>query len=352
MLGVKVQRPDWPARYALWGLLLLALVLVPTVIDRLLPSFYLALATEMLIMGLFAMGFDLLMGYTGMISFGHAAFFGMGAYVAGLTMARLGLPFLAAMLLGILGATLTAAFVGFFAIRLKSVYFALLTFAFSQIFYQLAVSWTSFTGGFDGIALSMPMQIGPLNLRDRPTLYFFTLAVVLACYLCARRVVRSPFGTVLLTVRENELRAATLGYHVARYKQVAFILSGLLSGIAGTLMVPYQKFISPDLLFWELSGLVIVMVLLGGMGTLWGPLVGGAVVVFLREWLTGVSFIGKHSLLPLGLIFVVLVIFAPNGLAGLLARRRQPLLDDPDAAAGELATPRPAAQPLDAEPRL
>ena len=162
---------------------------------------------------------------------------------------------------------------------------------------------------------------------------------------------QSPFGTVLLTVRENELRAATLGYHVARYKQVAFVLSGLLGGIAGTLMVPYQKFISPDLLYWELSGLVIVMVLLGGMarsGDRWW----GAAVVFLREWLTGVSLIGKHHLLPLGLIFVLLVIFAPNGLAGLLARRRQPLLDDPDAESGELATPRPATQPLDAEPRL
>src|SRR5205823_7479458 len=116
-------------------------------------------------------------------------------------------------------------------------------------------------------------------------------AVALLCYLFARRVVQSPFGKALVLVRENELRAATLGYHVARYKQLAFILSGLIGGIAGTLMVPYQKFVGPDLLFWELSGLVIVMVLLGGMGTLWGPLVGGAVVVFLREWLTGVSWI-------------------------------------------------------------
>jgi len=350
--GVRAIPLPAPAQYVLPGLMVLLLVLVPALIDRFLPSFYLALATEMLIMGLFAMGFDLLMGYTGMVSFGHAAFFGMGAYVAGLTMLRFGLPFLPAMLLGILGATVAAAFVGFFAIRLKSVYFALLTFAFSQIFYQLAITWTSFTGGFDGVALSMPIALGPLNLRDRATLYFFVLVVVVLCYLFARRVVRSPFGTVLLTVRENELRAATLGYHVARYKQVAFILSGLLGGIAGTLMVPYQKFISPDLLFWELSGLVIVMVLLGGMGTLWGPLVGGAVVVFLREWLSGMGLIGKHHLLPLGLIFVVLVIFAPNGLAGLLARRRQPLLDDPDATAGELATPQPTTQPLDAEPRL
>jgi branched-chain amino acid transport system permease protein len=349
---VRTRLPAPWLRYALPGLLVLGLVLVPAVIDRFLPSFYLPLVTEMLIMGLFAMGFDLLMGYTGMVSFGHAAFFGMGAYVTGLTMLRFGLPVLPAMILGVLGATVAAAFVGFFAIRLKSVYFALLTFAFSQIFYQIAITWTAFTGGFDGAALSMPMQIGPLNLRDRATLYFFVLAIVLLCYLGARRVVQSPFGAVLLTVRENELRAATLGYHVARYKQVAFILSGLLGGIAGTLMVPYQKFISPDLLYWELSGLVIVMVLLGGMGTLWGPLVGGAAVVFLREWLTGVSLIGKHHLLPLGLIFVLLVIFAPNGLAGLLARRRQPLLDDPDAEAGELATPRRGTQPLDAEPRL
>ena len=272
-----------PSRlFALAGLV--ALAIVPWVLAR----HQLSLLTDLLIAGLFAMSLDLIMGYTGMVSFGHAAFFGMGAYVTGLTMLRFGLPVLPAMILGILGATVAAAVVGFFAIRLKSVYFALLTFAFSQIFYQIAITWTSFTGGFDGAALSMPMQVGPLNLRDRATLYFFVLALVLLCYLVAHRVVRSPFGTVLL----------------------------------------------------------------GGMGTLWGPLVGGAAVVFLREWLSGVSLIGKHHLLPLGLIFVLLVIFAPNGLAGLLARRRQPLLGDPDAEPGELATPRPATQPLDPEPRL
>ena len=341
--------------YALPGLLVLLLLLVPALIDRFLPSFYLPLITEMLIMGLFAMGFDLLMGYTGMVSFGHAAFLGMGAYVTGLSMLRFGVPLLPAMLLGVLGAVITAAVIGFFSIRLKSVYFALLTFAFSQIFYQIAVTWTNFTGGFDGAALSMPMQFGipdvlALNLRDRPTLYYFVLVVVALAYLFARRLVASPFGKALVTVRENELRAATLGYDVARYKQAAFIFSGLFGGIAGALFVPYQRFISPDLLFWELSGLVIVMVLLGGMGTLWGPLVGAAVVIFLRDFLTQFT---KHHLLLVGLIFVVLVIFAPNGLAGLLARRRQPLLDDPDATAGDLATPHPAVdKAVDAESRL
>jgi len=352
-----------PRSYAVPALVVALLLAFPRLVEAFLPSFYLPLVTEMLIFGLFAMGFDILMGYTGMVSFGHSTFYGLGAYVAGLSMIRLGLPLLPAMVLGVVGATTAAAVIGFFSIRLRSVYFALLTFAFSQIFYQLAVTWQPVTGGFDGVALSLPMQFGipdvfALNLRDRATLYYFVLAVVILAYLGARRLVASPFGTVLVTVRENEVRAATLGYDVARYKQVAFLFSGLIGGLAGALFVPYQKFVSPDLLYYELSGLVIVMVLLGGMGTLWGPLVGAAVVVFLRDpsalplavllpeaWLRAYT---RHHLLLVGLVFALLVIFAPNGIAGLLVRRRGAPLPDP-----ELGDPSPvstpAGQALDAE---
>lgn len=325
------------------GLLGLLLVALPILIEEFLPTYLLPLATEMLIFGLFALGFDIIMGYTGMVSFGHSAFFGLGAYIAGLSMLRLGLPLLPAMLLAVLGAAAAAVVIGFFALRLKSVYFALLTFAFSQIFYQLVITLSDFTGGYDGRALSLPMELGlpgvlALNLRDRATLYWCVLAVVVVTYLIMRRVMASPFGTVLVTIRENELRAATLGYNVARYKQVAFILSGLVGGIAGSLMVPYQRFISPDLLYWELSGLVIVMVLLGGMGTLWGPVLGGAAVVFLRDAFTGLPQpYGKYYLLPVGLIFVLLVIFAPNGVAGLLQRRRAPRLASTDSSAPDAA---------------
>ncbi|HLI26993.1 MAG TPA: branched-chain amino acid ABC transporter permease [Chloroflexota bacterium] len=340
--------PGW-APHALLGLLGLLLVALPALVDAFLPSFYLPLATEMLIFGLFALGYDIIMGYTGMVSFGHAAFFGLGAYITGLTMVRLGLPLLPAMLLGALGATGAAAVIGFFSLRLRSVYFALLTFAFSQIFYQLVITLTDLTGGYDGRALSVPMLWGipdvlALNLRDRATLYYFVLAVVALTFLAMRRAMAAPFGQVLVAIRENELRAATLGYPVARYKQVAFVLSGLIGGLAGSLMVPYQRFISPDLLYWELSGLVIVMVLLGGMGTLWGPVLGAALVVFLRDAFSGLPQpYGKHYLLPVGLIFALLVIFAPHGLAGLLHRRRPPRRASGPLERGELAMP--AADP-------
>jgi branched-chain amino acid transport system permease protein len=356
MVGEQERRarPAWMP-YLVPGAIALLLVALPALVDAFLPSFYLPLATEMLIFGLFALSYDIIMGYTGMVSFGHAAFFGLGAYITGLTMVRLGLPLLPALLLGVLGATAAAAAIGFFSLRLRSVYFALLTFAFSQIFYQLVITFTDLTGGYDGRALSVPMLWGipdvlALNLRDRPTLYYFVLAVVVLTFLVMRRVMAAPFGQVLVAIRENELRAATLGYPVARYKQVAFVLSGLIGGLAGSLMVPYQRFISPDLLYWELSGLVIVMVLLGGMGTLWGPVLGAALVVFLRDAFSGLPQpYGKHYLLPVGLIFALLVIFAPNGIAGLL-RRRAPRLAGGAPERGELAA-RPATDPRAADPR-
>ncbi len=324
----SVTVPQGAGRYASLAALLagaIVLLAVPTLVQAFMPTFYLALFTEILIMGLFALGYDLLMGYTGMISFGHAAFFGLGAYGTGLMLLRVGAPPILALPVGIVSATLAALVIGFFSIRLKSVYFALLTFAFAQIFYQGAVTWTPFTGGYDGVALSMPMRVSvpgvfEIDLRDRTTYYYVVLAFVAITFVIARRIVDSPFGRVLVTIRENETRAATLGYNVARYKQAAFIVSGLVSGLAGGLFVPYQKFVSPDLLFWELGGLVIIMVLVGGRGTLWGPLIGAAVVVFLRDWLTAYT---KHHLLLLGLIFVLVVMFAPGGLASIITGSRR-----------------------------
>ncbi len=299
-------------------LVVVALLAFPAFVRAFLPPFYVPLASNMLVMGLFALGYDILMGYTGMVSFGHAAFFGLGAYGAGLGMLRFGLPFPVAAVLGVLLAGAAALAIGFFSIRLKSVYFALLTFAFAQIFYQTAVVWQVFTGGADGVAISTSMLVGlpgvlEVNLRDRTTFYYVVLAVVAVVYLAARRIVGSPFGSVLATIRENEVRSETMGYHVSRYKQVAFALSGAIGGIAGALYVPYQQFVSPDLLYWESSGLVIIMVLLGGMRTLWGPLLGGAIVVFLSDWLTAYT---KHYMLLLGLIFVLLVMYMPDGIAG------------------------------------
>jgi branched-chain amino acid transport system permease protein len=329
-------RIDLPGRSGIpLALLVVVFAALPTIIAQAaLPPFYVALLTEMLIMGIFSMGYDILMGYTGMISFGHAAYFGMGAYVTGMLMLHLQWPLLPAGMVGLLAAGLVAAIVGFFSIRLKSVYFALLTFAFAQLFYYVAVTWKPVTGGYDGFALSMPMSVSlpglmDLNLRDRATTYYVVLVLVVVTFVFARRLMQSPFGKTLVAIRENELRATTLGYNVGRYKQAAFVVSGLLSGLAGLLFVPYQKFISPDLLFWQLGGLVIIMVLLGGKGTLWGPMVGAGVVVFLRDWLTAYT---KHHLLLLGIIFLVVVLFAPNGLAGTLSRRwgfRRPRLTPP-----------------------
>jgi branched-chain amino acid transport system permease protein len=179
-----------------------------------------------------------------------------------------------------------------------------------------------------------------INLRDRTSFYYTVVGLVAVVYLLARRIVASPFGSVLATIRENEVRSATMGYPVSRYKQVAFALSGAIGGIAGALYVPYQQFVSPDLLYWETSGLVIIMVLLGGMRTLWGPVLGGAIVVFLSDWLTAYT---KHYLLLLGLVFVLVVIYLPNGIAGAFkSLHRRSRAGQPEAQSAEGVAPQPA----------
>jgi branched-chain amino acid transport system permease protein len=313
-------------------LAVLALLGVPWLTSGPLPSYYLGLITEALIMGIFGLGFNLLLGYAGKISFGHAAYFGLGAYVTGLLMLRLAMPYLPAVAIALVAVAIVAAFVGFFSIRLAWVYFALLTFAFAQIFYELSTTWTDVTGGFDGVPLSMPMQLSILglvevNLRDRVIFYFVVVGLTIMAYLIARMIVRSPFGQALVAIRENEVRASVLGYNVARYTQVVFVISAVFAAVAGALFVPYQRYVSPDLLAWHLSGLVIIMVLLGGLGTLWGPIVGAGAVLFLRDWISGFT---NHYYLVIGLIFVLIVLFAPDGLGGLprLRGRLRASLDD------------------------
>jgi branched-chain amino acid transport system permease protein len=301
-----------------FGVVLALLAAAPLV----LPAFWQRFATEILIWGLLAMSSDILIGYTGMVSFGHSAFFGLGMYGAAAALLTVKPPSLwLAVLYGLVGAGAVAVFVAYFATRLRDIYFAISTLVFSQIFYVIIFTWTEVTGGENGLTFRQPRLTlpGAGAVAFTPvTLHWFVLAVVTLSYLAVRRVTRSPFGMVLQSIRENEPRTRAIGYHVERYKIVAVMLSGLFAGLAGVLYALQNKFAAPDFVFFVVSGEVVIFNVMGGMGTLVGPFAGAAFFLLLRE---GISrFFTEYYLIPVGLIFTAMVIFLPQGLLGFLRR--------------------------------
>jgi len=289
-----------------------------------LPEFWRRFLTEILIWGLLAMSSDILIGYTGMISFGHAAFFGLGMYGAAAALLLVSPPNLwLAIFFGLAAAGAVALFVAYFSTRLRDIYFAITTLIFSQIFYVIIFTWTAVTGGENGLTFSRPaLSLFGLFATpfDTSTLHWFVLAVVTASYLILRRVTQSPFGMVLQSIRENEPRTRAIGYPVERYKIVAVMLSGLFAGLAGVLYAVQNRFAAPDFVYFLISGETVIFNVMGGIGTLLGPIVGAGFFLLLRELLGRLFGEQFPYLIPLGFIFIAMIIFLPQGLLG-FARR-------------------------------
>jgi branched-chain amino acid transport system permease protein len=289
-----------------------------------LPEFWRRFLTEVLIWGLLAMSSDLLIGYTGMVSFGHSAFFGLGMYGAAAALLLVSPPNLwLAILLGLAGAGGAALFVAYFSTRLRDIYFAITTLIFSQIFYVIIFTWTSVTGGENGLIFNRPHLTIPFIYNARfssTTLHWFVLAVVAGSYLILRRVTQSPFGMVLQSIRENEPRTRAIGYRVERYKMASVMLSGLFAGLAGVLYAVQNEFAAPNFVYFLTSGEAVIYNVMGGIGTLVGPIVGAGFFQLMRELLS--RFLGDQFpyLIPLGIIFIAIIIFLPQGLLG-FARR-------------------------------
>lgn len=319
------------AFWTAFGIVLVVLIVAPVV----LPPFWRRFLTEILIWGLLAMSSDILIGYTGMVSFGHSAFFGLGMYGAAAALLTVKPPNLwLAILYGLAGSAVIALFVAYFSTRLRDIYFAITTLIFSQIFYVIIFTWTDVTGGENGLAFRQPALSIP-GIFSVPftaeTLHWFVLAVVTGSYLILRRITQSPFGMVLQSIRENEARTRAIGYPVERYKVVAVMLSGLFAGLAGVLYAIQNKFAAPDFVLFTISGEVVIFNVMGGIGTLVGPIVGAAFFLTMREFLSrlfpylATYFNMPHIsefpyLIPLGVIFILMVIFMPQGLLG-FARR-------------------------------
>jgi branched-chain amino acid transport system permease protein len=278
---------------------------------------YHALAVNILIWGLFALGFNLLYGYAGLLSFGHAAFLGAGSYGCGIAVVHLGLPWYLAVPFGIASATLVALVIGFLAIRTRGIYFAMVTLALSQCVYYVFYKWESVTGGENGLRGINIAQINlfgfELDFLDPVNKYYAMLAVVVLALWVFSRILASPFGAVLETIRENEKRAAACGYNVAQTKLVAFVLSGAFCGLAGALRALHLSTVPIEVLQIQTSGDVVVMALLGGFGTFFGPFVGAAVFQLFEDVLTLWT---THWQLYLGATFIVFVLFFPRGIWG------------------------------------
>jgi branched-chain amino acid transport system permease protein len=301
-----------------------------------LPEFWQRFATEILIWGLLAMSSDLLIGYTGMVSFGHSAFFGLGMY--GAAAALLWVPgasfppwfstgyaavpkLWTAMVSGLIAAALIAVFVAYFSTRLRDIYFSITTLVFSQIFYVIIFTWTEVTGGENGLTFRQPPFEIPgvfAGRFSRDGLHWFVLGVVVVSYLLLRRITQSPFGMVLQSIRENEPRTRAIGYHVERYKIVAVMLSGLFAGLAGVLYAIQNKFAAPDFVLFLVSGETVIFNVMGGMGTLVGPVAGAAFFLLMKEAFSRVFY--EYYLIPVGIIFTMIVIFVPQGLLGFFRR--------------------------------
>ena len=292
----------------------LQLALLALLLAAPLLGLYPVFVMKLLCFALFACAFNLLLGFTGLLSFGHAAFFGFSAYVTGwLIKAQAWSPELALLGGAVTGAGLGAVF-GLVAIRRQGIYFAMITLALAQMVFFICLQ-APFTGGEDGLqAVPRGTFLGWLNLGSDTAMYYVVAAIFLACYLGISRIVNSPFGQVLKMIRENEHRAISLGYEVDRYKLLAFILSAALAGLAGSLKTLVMGFATLSDVHWSMSGEVILMSLLGGVGTLFGPVLGAGIVIALQNLLA--DKVGSWVTVIIGAIFVVCVMTFRKGVVG------------------------------------
>jgi branched-chain amino acid transport system permease protein len=301
------------------GLVALAVVAIafPFVAIALDASFYVSVASRVLIYGIAVTSLNLILGYGGLVSFGHAAFVGIGAYTVGIGITEglvsgwLGFPLAMAL------AALAAAAIGAISLRTRGVYFIMITLAFAQMLFYLVNSVKAY-GGDEGLNIRQRSDFGfGLNLKDDVTFYFVVLAFLAATLLVVHRLVASRFGRVVLAMRDDDLRAEAIGFPTFRYKLILFVIGGALGGLAGALMVNQQNYVNPGVLYWTQSGTLMVMAILGGVGTLWGGVIGAAVLLLLEEVVSAYT---VHWQFWVGWVLLGIVLYAPRGLVGLLGR--------------------------------
>lgn len=322
----------WGRKRIVNGVGLVLLLALPALAEAAGDPFFVSVATRVLIYGLAALSLDLILGYGGMVSFGHAAFVGLGAYVVGILAHHQAegtlIPFLPgtwegssqALIqwpLAMIVAGLFALVIGALSLRTSGVYFIMITLAFAQMLYHFMVSLPTY-GGQDGLSLWQRSELPLVDLNDDVTFYYVTLVLLLVFLAVVRRLVASPFGMVLRGAKQNEPRLVALGVPATRYKLAAFVIAGAIAGLAGALLANHTEFVGPSLMHWTRSGEILIMVILGGIGTLYGAVFGAATLLLLEEGLSGLT---EHWMIFLGPILVLAVLFARRGVYGWFAGR-------------------------------
>jgi branched-chain amino acid transport system permease protein len=324
------------------GLAIGAIALLIGVVLPFLPGVYTVFATNLLCFALFAVAFDLLLGFTGLLSFGHALFWGGSAYVAAIAISAMHVPPPLAVVLGTLYAALGALIVGALSIRSSGIYFAMITLALAQLQYFIAFQWRDVTQGENGLLFDTRGTLAGLPLDNDRVFYFVVLVCVTLGVAFALRTVSSPFGMVLAAMRENETRARSLGYDVQRFKLLAFVMSGTMAGFAGTLYALNNRLAGLDAVDWHTSGAVVMMTILGGIGTIYGPLVGAALFESLEYYVSKTP-VGDKTNMVMGAIFAIVVLTARRGIVGellhALALRRPQHVEGDTETLTEVVTP-------------
>ena len=320
--GVRTRRRlAFPGREAAGFALFSALLLAAPFLLPFLGS-YTDLGTRVLVYALAAMGLNLLLGFTGGLSFGHAAYFGLGAYGTGLMLRYVGPDMWEAVAAGVLLGGVAATLLGPLVMKKRGIYFAMITIAFGQMFYFVAVRWNNFTGGEDGLSgfSRQPLALpgGSLVLTSVPFYYFVLFFFAVGAFVLWW-VLNSPLGHAMVGARENAQRLEFLGVRVERLTWVAFAISGFVTALAGSMYALLNNFTSPLDLYWELSGYFVIICVLGGMRNFWGPFVGAAIYVLMQDYASSLT---KNWLSVIGLMFMLVVLFFPRGLLGMLQRRR------------------------------
>jgi len=294
-------------------LVLLALLVLPF----LMADYPRALVSEIYIFAIFAMSLDLLLGFTGLMSLGHAAFFGLGAYAVAVLGVQFGINAWLGLAAGVIIAGCGAALIGFFCVRTAGIPFLMLTLAFSQLVFSVALKWRDVTGGSDGMAIAEKPSFFGFNLSNSLVMYFMALSFFALAYWGLRRLLNAPLGHAFVGIRENEQRMMAIGYPTRAYKLISFTIAGAIAGLAGGLYAIFNGFISADAVYWTASGDILIMTMLGGAGTLIGPAIGAAIVLLMKNVVSSYS---EHWLAIIGVTFICCVMFFPGGLWGTLQR--------------------------------
>ena len=295
-----------------WWLILLTIIFI--IAPTFLSEFYLTVLCEALVMSLFALSFNLLFGYMGQLSFGQAAFYGLGGYTVAMLIMKAHFNFWLSIIAGVLVSGIIGLIVGFFCVRLRGIYFAVLTLAFGQLIFSVVFKWHKFTGGDDGIQGVFP----PEFLKSPTNYYYFLLIVFLLSALVLWKIIHSPFGQTIIAMRENSERTEFLGIHIAKYQLITFVIAAAFAGLAGAIWVPFYRSVAPSYLTWIKSGEPVMAAILGGPSLFYGPVLGMFIMTFFHSWVLGFTI---YWPVVMGALILVVIFFLPGGILGFIQEK-------------------------------